>query len=164
MGTNGRAGMSPMPRDGAYVLSDVRRTDAVDRLRAVRWRGTYTVERSERHGDAKLTRSAADARQLPEGEPGQHPRSLQGGGRAAVAVNGWRPRRTRRRRRASSWRFSFEGDAADAIDAGDATTPNKAETEFGLPIEGEGLSDRDAPPRSVRPSHTANSMNVFLPR
>ena len=25
-----------MPRDGAFILSDVRRTDAVDRLRAVR--------------------------------------------------------------------------------------------------------------------------------
>ena len=51
--------------------------------------------------------------------------------------------------------FSVEGDAADAIDAGDASTPNKAKNEFRVPDEGEGLSDHNARSASVRQSHTA---------
>jgi hypothetical protein len=38
------------------------------------------------HGDAKLTDLASDARRLPEGALGQHPRPLQGGLRTAAVV------------------------------------------------------------------------------
>jgi hypothetical protein len=51
--------------------------------------------------------------------------------------------------------FAVEGDAADAIDAGDASAPNKAKHEFRVPDEGEGLSDHNARSASVRQSHTA---------
>jgi hypothetical protein len=51
--------------------------------------------------------------------------------------------------------FAVEGDAADAIDAGDASAPNKAKHEFRVPDEGESLSDHNAPSASVRQSHTA---------
>lgn len=40
--------------------------------------------------------------------------------------------------------FSVEGDAADAIDAGDASPPNKAEHEFRAVDECEGLSNHNA--------------------
>jgi hypothetical protein len=40
----------------------------------------------ERHGDAKLIDLLADARQLPEGALGQHPRSVQGGIRKAFSL------------------------------------------------------------------------------
>ena len=66
-----------MPRDGALVLSDVRETDAVDRLRAVR--PSRDLQRGAAHGTARrrqADRSAADARQLPEGALGQHPRPV----------------------------------------------------------------------------------------
>jgi len=53
------------------------------------------------------------------------------------------------------WDFAVEGDAADAIDAGDASAPNKAKHEFRVPDEGESLSDHNAPSASVRQSHTA---------
>ena len=46
--------------------------------------------------------------------------------------------------------FSVEGDAADAIDAGDASAPNKAEHEFRAADESEGLSDHNAASASVR--------------
>jgi len=46
--------------------------------------------------------------------------------------------------------FSVEGDAADAIDAGDAPAPNKAEHEFRVADEGEGLPNHNATSAFVR--------------
>ena len=54
------------------------------------------------------------------------------------------------------WDFAVEGDAADAIDAGDASAPNKAEHESRAADEGEGLSDYNA-------TSAASSMNVSSP-
>jgi hypothetical protein len=51
--------------------------------------------------------------------------------------------------------FAIEGDAPDAIDAGDASAPNKAKHEFWVPDEDESLSDHNAPSASMRQSHTA---------
>ena len=59
--------------------------------------------------------------------------------------------------------FTVEGDTTDAIDAGDASAPNKAKNEFRAADEGEGLSDHNATSASVRQSHTASSMNVLSP-
>ncbi len=59
--------------------------------------------------------------------------------------------------------FSVEGGAADAIDAGDASAPNKVEHELRAADEGEGLSDHNATSASVRQSQTAYSMNVLSP-
>ena len=50
------AGMSPMPRDGAYVLSDLREQMLSIVCEPCGRRGAYSVERlTERHGYAKLT-------------------------------------------------------------------------------------------------------------
>jgi hypothetical protein len=57
--------------------------------------------------------------------------------------------------------FTVEGDTTDAIDAGDASAPNKVEHEFRVADESEGLSDHNATSASVRQSHTASSMNVL---
>ncbi len=57
--------------------------------------------------------------------------------------------------------FSVEGDAADAIDAGDAPAPNKAEHEFRAADEGKGLSDHNATSASVRHSRTLYSKHVL---
>jgi hypothetical protein len=59
--------------------------------------------------------------------------------------------------------FTVEDDTTDAIDAADASAPNKAEHEFRAADEGEGLSDHNATSASVRQSHTASSMNVLSP-
>jgi hypothetical protein len=75
-----------MPRDGALVLSDLR-NHPVDHLRAV-W-PSRDLRCGAPHGTARRRqddRPAADARQLPEGALGQHPRSVQCGVRAAAAV------------------------------------------------------------------------------
>jgi hypothetical protein len=68
-----------MPRDGAVVLSDLRNPALSIVCEPCGRRGTW-----RRQAD----RSASDARQLSEGAFGQHPRSVQDGVRAAVAVNG----------------------------------------------------------------------------
>src|SRR5882757_641766 len=52
--------------------------------------------------------------------------------------------------------FSVEGDAADAIDADDASAPNKAKHEFRVADEGEGLPDHNA-------TSAASSMNGSSP-
>ena len=59
--------------------------------------------------------------------------------------------------------FTVEGDATDAINAGDASAPNKAEHQLRVANVGEGLSDHNATSASVRQSHTASSMNVLSP-
>jgi hypothetical protein len=61
--------------------------DAVDRLLAVR--PPRGLQGGAPHGTARgrqANRSAADARQLPEGALGQHPRSVQGGVRGAGRI------------------------------------------------------------------------------
>lgn len=84
-----REGMT-VPRDGAFILSDVRGlTLSIVREPCGR-RETYSVAHlMERHGDAD-DRSAADARRLPEGALGQHPRSVRGGTRKAfISLPDW---------------------------------------------------------------------------
>ena len=87
-------------------------------------RGTCSVARlMERHGDAKLTdllRTLACREPLgglDEHDVGGAPEALE---------------------------FPVEGDAADAVDAADASAPNKAEHEFWAADEDEGLSDHSA--------------------
>ena len=61
--------------------------EAVDRLRAVR--PPRGLQGGAPHGTARgcqADRSAADARQLPAGALGQHPRSVQGGVRGARRI------------------------------------------------------------------------------
>jgi hypothetical protein len=76
-----------MPRDGAVVLSDVRSPTLLIVCEPCGRRGTYNVALA--HGTAwrrRADRSASDARQLPEGARGQHPRSVQGGVRRAGPI------------------------------------------------------------------------------
>jgi hypothetical protein len=74
-----------MPRDGAFILSDVRGPTLSIVCEPCGRRGAYCVAKP--HGTARrrqADRSAADARQLPKGVLGQHPRSVQSGIRKAL--------------------------------------------------------------------------------
>jgi len=77
-----------MPRDGALTLSDLRQPTLSIVWRALR--SARALQRGEAHGTVRrreADRSACDARRLPEGALGQHPRQVQGGVRAAAAVS-----------------------------------------------------------------------------
>jgi hypothetical protein len=66
-----------MPRDGAFILSDVRGLTLSIVCEPCGGLETYSVARlMERHGDAKLT-DLLQTLQLPERAPGRHPRPLQ---------------------------------------------------------------------------------------
>jgi hypothetical protein len=114
-----------MPRDGSLILSDVRATDADDRLSAVRT--ARAVQCREADGGARgrqAHRPIADARQLPEGEVRQRLRSMQGRLRRACGVLALLIRH-------SHWgRGHTISISAEALAAIEATLPDGREAEL----------------------------------